>query len=406
MPTPERVLVRGAAGRPPSALAGSRGDGHAATTWFKVDPLSVSAARHHVTAVLTSWGVDDDCRDDAELLVSELAGNVVAHTEADSFGVIVDGSEGRIAISVQESASSPLPVPDTQTLTSFQTQPAPASTAVHGRGLAIIETLAVEWGISRAQASTSTWFALVPATTLPLSVVSPRAAAELELVQAGLRRTQMLLRITEHLSAATTAEQVSDAVTTVLGEHLGAMFTGIALIDVASLTGPHPTMRYLDLSAFPEPTRHQWARFDLATDAPVANVARTGTAEFHTDPAAAEAEHPGLADHMRTAGTQALAHLPLLADRVCHGTLAVAWAHPQEFDADTRALLTIVAGYAAQALNRRDRIAEAAAIARHRWAEASSDFDDALANGEPLPVLQRLDREVRRASEEYRNRRR
>lgn len=368
------------------------------TLWLPAETASVGTARRHVVRTLTDWGVDRTCIEDAELLVSELVSNVVAHTASRRVGVAVDGTDRRVTVSVREWGATETPEPETHPLTDFAPRELPGPTAASGRGLRILDALATDWGISRHHRTTSTWFSLATARPLPLEVVSPAAAAELRSVQAGLRRTRLLLRITEDLSCAVSAAQVGEAVARHLAEEVGATFVGIALVDVESLTSDAPMMRYLDLSVFADDVREQWGRFRLDSDAPVAAVARSGVAEYHESVETAERDHPGLARHMRAARSGALAHVPLVADGICLGTLALAWSEAREFDADLRALLTIVAGYAAQALRRRDAGAEALALARLRYVRATADFEAALDAGDDLATLQSLDDEVRRAA--------
>ncbi|WP_460605781.1 GAF domain-containing protein [Jatrophihabitans fulvus] len=321
------------------------------TVWFPVDDHAAGSARQHVATVLASWGIDDVCAGDAELLVSELVTNVVRYTGSRTVGVNVRATERMVIVGVRETAVTATPGPRTTMLADFAPPPGPGDDAVHGRGLRILDALATEWGITRTNRYTGTWFALTPDTPPPLRALSVAAAAQLDAVQSSLARTQLLLRITESLGDAVTADQVGTVITRHLRDHLDAVFTGIALI-VPGTAGEDAMMRYLDLSAFPESTRAHWARFPYATGAPVAAAAATRTGLFHESRDAADADFPGIGEHMATAGTGAMAHVPLLAAGTCLGTLALAWSQPRVIDADTRALLTIVAGYAAHALHR------------------------------------------------------
>ncbi|MFE3084531.1 ATP-binding protein [Streptomyces albidoflavus] len=61
-------------------------DHHEATVTLPSDPASVSAARTHVLAVLTEWGLpaDSEAADTVRLIISELVTNAVQHTQGHS----------------------------------------------------------------------------------------------------------------------------------------------------------------------------------------------------------------------------------------------------------------------------------------------------------------------------------
>lgn len=67
-------------------------DHQEASVTLPSDPASVSAARRHVTRVLTEWGLPDDAEvgDTVRLIVSELATNAVQHTLGQSPTFTVD----------------------------------------------------------------------------------------------------------------------------------------------------------------------------------------------------------------------------------------------------------------------------------------------------------------------------
>ncbi|MGW2840900.1 ATP-binding protein [Streptomyces sp. NPDC001493] len=103
------------------------------------DPVSVSAARRHVTRVLAEWGMHDDTEDAGTILliVSELATNAVLHTlgQSPTFTVrlVLDRDE-ELRLEVTDSHPRwPRRLP-------------PAVQRDNGRGLAIIRILAGECG--------------------------------------------------------------------------------------------------------------------------------------------------------------------------------------------------------------------------------------------------------------------
>jgi two-component sensor histidine kinase len=92
-------------------------------------------------------GIDQDVRDTAALLVSELATNSVRHA-ATAFTVSVAIGTTHIRISVTDHDPT-IPSPQTASVR-----------AVSGRGLALVARLAVEWGIEPMGDGKRVWFVL------------------------------------------------------------------------------------------------------------------------------------------------------------------------------------------------------------------------------------------------------
>ena len=101
------------------------------------DPVSVGAARRHVAAVLAEWGLPktDPAADSVQLIVSELASNVVRHAAAGSPTFTVEVRLERheqLRIGVTDGHPQP---------------PRRLPVAVHrdtGRGMLIVQALAAE----------------------------------------------------------------------------------------------------------------------------------------------------------------------------------------------------------------------------------------------------------------------
>lgn len=93
---------------------------------------AVRAARRFVQAQLAGAGWDQ-LAEDAGLLASELAANAVLHARTD-FDVVLYAVSGGVRVEVRD-RSGVLPV--------FT---APSATAMSGRGLVLVQTLAVRWG--------------------------------------------------------------------------------------------------------------------------------------------------------------------------------------------------------------------------------------------------------------------
>jgi anti-sigma regulatory factor (Ser/Thr protein kinase) len=110
------------------------------------DAQSVPAARHFTSRALHSLGADVHV-DEAELLVSELAANVVLHAHTD-MRVSVLGRGGRVRVEVRD-GDPHLPQ-----------RRSPDPMALDGRGVMLVDTLAVAWGINGNERGKTVWFEL------------------------------------------------------------------------------------------------------------------------------------------------------------------------------------------------------------------------------------------------------
>ena len=115
---------------------------------FPNDPEAVRAARKFVTRQLSGYA--PELMDVVELLVSELAGNCVRHTDS-GFEVKVSRDRQRIRVAVTDKGRGKPVVKHVDT------------TAVTGRGLALVEMLSSAWGVRTKRSLTggkSVWFVL------------------------------------------------------------------------------------------------------------------------------------------------------------------------------------------------------------------------------------------------------
>ena len=111
---------------------------------------AVRSARRFVQDQLVSAGLEH-LADDAGLLTSELASNVVLHART-RFDVVVHQDAGGARVEVSD-RSSVLPV--------FT---APSATAMSGRGLILVQTLAADWGSEALpDGGKLVWFEIVEA---------------------------------------------------------------------------------------------------------------------------------------------------------------------------------------------------------------------------------------------------
>lgn len=113
---------------------------------FAATASQVRPARAFVADLL---GEEHPRRDDAVLLTSELAGNVIRHAVPREFLVSLAFTTGGVLVAVRDCGSSTIPYP----------REAEEETS-GGRGLALVDTLAARWGFHRSLGSTSVWFQL------------------------------------------------------------------------------------------------------------------------------------------------------------------------------------------------------------------------------------------------------
>lgn len=117
-----------------------------ARTTLPADPGSAAAARRFTVDVLRKWGATE-LVDTATLLVSELVTNAVLHARSTS-DLVLREVEGRLRVELSD-ASSAVPSPR-----------AYAADAGTGRGMVLIEALALRWGSERAGNGKRVWFEL------------------------------------------------------------------------------------------------------------------------------------------------------------------------------------------------------------------------------------------------------
>ncbi len=121
------------------------GDPSVEEVCFHSRPQSASAARRLTRARLRLWGLP--CLAEVcELLVSELVGNAVRHTGAQTFGLAMRRRNGWLRVEVRDpSRALPclLPVGDLDT---------------SGRGLMLVDRLSGRWGVDLLPRGKTTWF--------------------------------------------------------------------------------------------------------------------------------------------------------------------------------------------------------------------------------------------------------
>jgi anti-sigma regulatory factor (Ser/Thr protein kinase) len=106
---------------------------------------SAAAARRFARATLDEAGSDLETTEQVELLVSELVTNAVLHT----------GSGPRVTIELLRDAVKITVEDDSPALPTVNRE---SSDAVGGRGMLLVDRLAVTWGVERADGGKCVWF--------------------------------------------------------------------------------------------------------------------------------------------------------------------------------------------------------------------------------------------------------
>ncbi|MFJ6614000.1 ATP-binding protein [Streptomyces sp. NPDC091289] len=114
---------------------------------FRVRRDSVSAARRHVTTVLLDWKLGE-LVDDAELITSELATNVISHAKGtgDYFELGLRRRNGVLILEVADSYQWLMPE-----------LRKPTDDETSGRGLLIVDALAERWGVRPRNPGKTVW---------------------------------------------------------------------------------------------------------------------------------------------------------------------------------------------------------------------------------------------------------
>jgi anti-sigma regulatory factor (Ser/Thr protein kinase) len=124
------------------------------------DPVSVPGARRFVTDGLRSWQLDS-LADDAELCVSELAGNAALHSASTFMVVTLHRSESAVRVTVEDDGATPaaavqprLGFPGPHDQIAAEDVDDESTT---GRGLAIVSILARDWGVEQTAEGKRVW---------------------------------------------------------------------------------------------------------------------------------------------------------------------------------------------------------------------------------------------------------
>jgi hypothetical protein len=211
----------------------------------------------------------------------------------------------------------------------------------------LIDANARRWAIVREGRRTSMWAEIdrlrrTRAGRHPAGPAETRPGSAFDVDD--IEPIAVLLELSERLGVARDALEVHRVVKQLMHVQLGATFTGIALRSGA-------TLRFLAHDPVPAESYVRWGALPVTANNPIAAACRESTTYLHNDPAAADADFPGLRAEMQVSGTQSAASLPLVVGGRTVGTLVITWASPRRLTA-LGPFLRIVAGHVAQATYR------------------------------------------------------
>ncbi|MFG3496654.1 SpoIIE family protein phosphatase [Streptomyces sp. NPDC047886] len=127
----------------------------------QADPQGLSEARAVVRRALRDWGLREFA-DDAELLTGELLGNVLLHTEGGAVLTleVLPEPVRRVRLTVQDRSSA------------WPRRRTPGEAATSGRGLLLLDALAIRWGVEPRGEGKAVWCEIGPSAS-PSPAPSP-----------------------------------------------------------------------------------------------------------------------------------------------------------------------------------------------------------------------------------------
>ncbi|MDL5160559.1 ATP-binding protein [Actinomycetospora termitidis] len=121
---------------------------------FTVDPHAPGLARAKVRDTCDRWGVGDQVREAAEIVVTELVTNSVEHATSASV-VSVERRDTTLLMTVRDYGVGHR-IPEAPSWV------APPTSSPRGRGLAMVAAVSREWGIRRHPDGTTIWAEMTP----------------------------------------------------------------------------------------------------------------------------------------------------------------------------------------------------------------------------------------------------
>jgi serine phosphatase RsbU (regulator of sigma subunit) len=166
-------------------------------------------------------------------------------------------------------------------------------------------------------------------------------------IRQSLQRSQLLLLASQALAKASSVDEIIATVAHLASGGLAPATIGLILLD-----DDGRTMRRSLPDDLPEAVRPRWTDFDVDADLPPAVSARKRRPLYLEDRAEIVEAFPHLIGDLVTLRREALAYAPLLGSQGVLGVLSFGWEEPHPMDTGERAVITALAGYTAQALQR------------------------------------------------------
>jgi signal transduction histidine kinase/PAS domain-containing protein len=176
-------------------------------------------------------------------------------------------------------------------------------------------------------------------------------ALAFEAERVARERTELLLRVTESLAAATGEAEVARVVVSNLQTVLEP--SRVAIYHVVRRDREPVELVLLDGAGMTPDDERRFGRFPLEGESPIAIVARTGESLFLGSKSEFEAAFPHWPRDPRSQGSSAWAGLPLRASTGAPiGTVALGFAGDRQFTDDVRRYVGAIIDQAAQAFER------------------------------------------------------
>jgi signal transduction histidine kinase len=191
--------------------------------------------------------------------------------------------------------------------------------------------------------------------------------------QAARERTSRLLALTEALSSAASAEQVTEV----------AVAAAVAALDAAAgvmalLSPDEASLEVAGNAGYSVESVAPWRRFSVSAQVPLADAVGAGEIVLLGSPEEWSARYAALGWSPAGARAQAWAAVPLIVDRRPMGALGLTWPERRAFDDADRTFMQAVGQQIAVALERA-RLVEAERQARAAAEEAVRLHDEFLA---------------------------
>ncbi|QYC41520.1 Stage II sporulation protein E (SpoIIE) [Nonomuraea coxensis DSM 45129] len=192
--------------------------------------------------------------------------------------------------------------------------------------------------------------------------------------QAGWDAAELLLRASQELAGAATLHDVQHLLRDLVSEPLKPVHTSLSLIQDGRLrpaqdTGP-------DKGPVP-PGAEPAVSCALDADHPLAQAARGRRLVSAGDPGElARAYGEAVAGAFALLDVRALVCVPLTHAGAVHGVLLIGWGEPHDAGPSERAVLTAIAGYVGQAVQRAGVLDERVSVARQLQSAMLTDLPD------------------------------